>query len=337
MALDLDALIAPVSEDDPAGPDLAYDNARIEIEQTFETEVSIDASGVIAEASDVDWRGVIDKIAAQSRQTKDIWLPIYLCRAGALSGSLETVEIGAKYLAGVLEAYWPTLHPQLDEYGFQGRKGPCDSLTGTPQFIGPLRRINLLRHPRLGEYSGADFERFRAGGEREEGYGMFRAALEDVGEDGLREIVGRVDAIHEAIKRADTTLTANAEDGGGTNFRPTYDALTQIKRSVEAFLTTAPDENEEAAQGDEAAPAQGGPSGGERLSGRIESREDVVRALDALSDYYRRREPAHPAPILLQRAREWVDLDFMEILRDIAPGGVEEARTVLQSRRQRDE
>ncbi|MDB5447574.1 MAG: type secretion-associated protein ImpA family, partial [Phenylobacterium sp.] len=327
MALDLEQLIAPVSEDEPAGPDLAYDNDRMEIEQTFEIEVSIDASGVAAEIGEVDWRRVIDKIAAQSRQTKDIWLPVYLCRAGARSGSLETVEIGAQYLAALLEDFWPTLHPQLDEYGFQGRKGPCDSLTGIPQFLGPLRRITLLRHARLGDYSGADFERFRAGGEAEEGYGMFRAALEDVGEDGLREILGRVDTISEAIKRADTVLTANAEDGGGTNFRPTYVALTQIKRSVEAFLTSAPQAEPEA-ETEEGAAADGAPrSGGERLSGRIESRDDVVRALDALSDYYRRREPAHPAPILLQRAREWVSLDFMQILADIAPAGVDEART----------
>ena len=45
MALDLDKLLAPVSEDDPVGPDSAYDAGRQEIEQAFETSISIDSSG----------------------------------------------------------------------------------------------------------------------------------------------------------------------------------------------------------------------------------------------------------------------------------------------------
>ncbi len=333
MALDLDQLLAPVSEDEPSGPDLAYDSGRQEIEQAFETSISIDSSGAEAQASDVDWRRIIDSIATQSAQTKDVWLAVYLCRAGALSGNLETVEIGAKYLAGLLETYWPSVHPQLEEYGFQGRKGPCDSLAGLPQFINPLRRLKVLKHPRLGEYSGEDFERFRANGEDEDGYGMFRAALEDVGQDGLDEIAARLDAILDGVKRADLVLTSNADDGGATNFQPTYDALAQLKRAVLAFGSTPvaeEPEDEEAASG--AAPER---SGG-KLSGRVENREDVARALEAIADYYRRKEPTHPMLMLLQRANDWITMSFIGILEDIAPSGLDEARNVLQSRARRE-
>jgi type VI secretion system protein ImpA len=336
MALDPSRLVAPVSDDDPTGPDLAYDPQRYEIEQAFETEVSIDASGVEAQASDVDWRAVIAKIGEQSARTKDIWLAVYLCRAGARVGDLETVETGAKYLAGLLETYWPSLHPRLEDYGFQGRKGPCDSLTGNSQFIQPLRRITLIRHPRLGDYSIDDFERFRLGGETEEGYGMFRAALEDVSQDGLEEIIQRLNTIEDSLRRVDLTLTANADDGGSTNFRATYEALGQMRRGVQAFvLNPAVSENgEPTPEPDVASPSF---SNSAPLGARIETRDDVVRALEALGDYYRRREPGHPILTLLQRAREWVGLDFMAILEDIAPGSVDEARNVLQSRKHREQ
>lgn len=332
MALDVDKLLAPVSEDEPAGPDLAYDAGRQEIEQAFETSISIDSSGAEAGASEVDWRQVINNITAQAGQTKDVWLAVYLARAGAMSGDMETVETGVKYLAGLLEQYWPSVHPQLEEYGFQGRKGPCDSLAGLPQFINPLRRMKILRHARLGEYSGADFERFRSSGDSEDGYGMFRAALEDVGQDGLDEIAVKLDSILDAIKRTDLVLTSNADDAGATNFQPTYDALSQMKRAVLAFgATPAPEEAAEGGGESEAAS-----SGGGKLSGRVENREDVARALEAIADYYRRKEPAHPMIMLLQRAREWISLDFIGILQDIAPGSLDEARNVLQSRAQRD-
>ena len=337
MALDLSRLLAPVSEEDPTGPDLAYDPARYEIEQAFETEVSIDASGIEAQASDIDWRTVIGKIVEQSERTKDIWLAVYLCRAGARSGQLETVETGARHLAGLLETYWPNLHPQLEDYGFQGRKGPCDSLAGVSQFIAPLRRITLLSHPRLGSYSSDDFERFRLGGESEAGYGMFRAALDDVGQEGLGEIIQRLSAIEDSLRRVDLALTANADDGGGTNFQATYEALGQMRRAVQAFAPNAnPSEIAEPTTPLDVASSsfsKAGPAAG----GRVETRDDVVRALDGLSDYYRRKEPGHPILTLLQRAREWVGLDFMAILEDIAPGSLDEARTVLQSRKQREQ
>ncbi|MGH1558792.1 ImpA family type VI secretion system protein [Caulobacter segnis] len=233
MALDLGRLLAPVSDEDPTGPDLAYDPARYEIEQAFETEVSIDASGVEASPSEVDWRAIVERIVEQSDRTKDLWLAAYLCRAGARAGQLDTVEVGAKTLSGLLEAYWPTVHPRLEEYGFQGRKGPCDSLVSQAQFIAPLRKITLINHPRLGRYSIDDFERFRLGGESEEGYGMFRAALEDLQGEGLGEIVARLNAIEDGLRRADLALTANADESGATNFKAAYEALGQMRRAVQ--------------------------------------------------------------------------------------------------------
>jgi type VI secretion system protein ImpA len=166
---------------------------------------------------------------------------------------------------------------------------------------------------------------------------MFRAALEDVSQDGLEEIVQRLNAIEDGLRRVDLTLTANADDGGSTNFRATYEALGQMRRAVQAFVARpAVSENGEPnAEPDVASPSFSNST--PALGARIETRDDVVRALEALSDYYRRREPGHPILTLLQRAREWVGLDFMAILEDIAPGSVEEARNVLQSRKHREQ
>lgn len=332
MALDLQTLLEPVPGDDPAGPDLSYDPERHQIEQVFEVQASLDTLDG-DEGPEIDWRDIVRMIGAQSERTKDVWLAVYLCRAGARWGSLETVELGAQYLAGLFEQYWEVVHPKLEEDGFQGRKGPCDSLTAGSQFLNPLRRTVLLEHPRFGRFTGADFERFRLGAESEDGYGPFRAALDAIGDEGLREAVGRIDNIEDGLRRADAVLTANAEGSTGTNFRPTYDVLAEIRRSVQSFAST-PAEDEEAQHQDEFSddPGAAAPQSGARLSGRVDSREDVIRALDAISDYYARREPTSPVPLVLQRARKWVHLDFLSVLQDIAPDSIEEARRILTSR-----
>ena len=335
MALDLETLLAPVSDESPAGEDLAYDPDRTEIEQAFERSVSVDITGAAETESDIDWRRIISLIEQQSARTKDIWLAVYLCRAGARSGDLPVLEVGAEFLAGLCERFWDAMHPSLEDYGFQGRKGPCESLANVGAFLGPLRRVVLLRHARLGAFTGADFERFRAGGESEDGYGMFRAVLAETPDADIVEIGTRLDAITAAIKRADGILDANAEGDTGANFSATYEAIAQIRRAVLSFAAAAPADDDGGAGEAESGSSDSG--GGPRISGRVESREDVIKALDSIADYYRRKEPVSPVPLALLRARNWVDADFMSVLADIAPDSLSDLRRVLQARPKEDE
>ncbi len=49
-------------------------------------------------------------------------------------------------------------------------------------------------------------------------------------------------------------------------------------------------------------------------------------------DYYSKHEPGSPIPIVLERAKGWVNMDFLSILNDINPAGAEEAKKVLAKR-----
>ena len=337
MAFDVDALLEPISEDSPAGEDLSYDSGRYELEQAFETSVSIDASGEEAAAEEVDWRRILASIEEQFGRSKDIWLAVYLCRAGARSGSLETVEAGAEALAGLMERYWDTVHPTLDELGLPGRKAPCDALARRAEFLAPLERAPILRHPRLGSFGGGDFERFRTEAEAADGYGLFRAALEDSPPEDLTEAVERLDRIEAAIRRADAVFTTNAAGEPSPNYAPTYETLSMLKRAVRSFMTGPTADADEAGEASgSASGSASNSSGGGRLSGKVDSREDVLTALDAIGDYYRRREPGSPVPIVLQRARAWVNADFLSVLKDIAPEALDPVRAVLARREDLD-
>ena len=318
--MNVEVLLAPVPGDDPAGPDLADDTVRQEIELAFEDE-----------ASTVDWRRVTALIADQSAQTKDVWLAVYLARAGALSGKLDVVVSGTQMLAGLFETYWDTVHPKLDDYGFQGRKGPCESLARIGPFLGPLRRIPLVDHPRLGTYSGADLQRFEQEGDTAEGFGMFRHAVRETETEALQGAIDALDAVREALRRVDAVLTARADGDTGTDFKPAYEAIEGIRRALAPYAGLSPVQ-EDAAPAEMAAVAE--VPAGPALSGRVNSRDDVVKAIDAIAEYYQKREPASPVPVALRRVRSWVTMDFMAILKDIAPNSVSEAGTVLLQRQE---
>jgi type VI secretion system protein ImpA len=54
-------------------------------------------------------------------------------------------------------------------------------------------------------------------------------------------------------------------------------------------------------------------------SGAIQSRQDVVRVLDRICEYYARTEPSSPLPLLLRRAQRLAEMDFLQIVDELTP------------------
>jgi type VI secretion system ImpA family protein len=334
--VNVEALVAPLSDEEgaKAGPDLGYSDARSAIEAPFQ----LDANG--GEVETGAWRDSIKAIVAQAEETRDLWLAVYLARAGAKAGDLQVVADGAEMLAGLLEGLWDEVHPTLEEADFVGRKTPCDSLTKIREFLAPLKRVTVFEH-RQGKVSGEDLERFAVEGGGAEGYAQFRGAIDSNDPERKAEVtdafaaaVAKLDAIRDALQRADAVLVAHAGSDTGTNFTPTYEALASLRSAVAPYAGIA-DEADSDYDGDSAhsgEPSRAASAGGPALSGTVNSREDVLRAIDAITDYYKAREPGSPVPVLMRRARHWVGMDFLQVLDDLVPDSIADAKRVLVSK-----
>ena len=107
---------------------------------------------------------------------------------------------------------------------------------------------------------------------------------------------------------------------------PLVKLLNQIIKRLDGALgTTSVDEtggDTAEAGGDESAPRVGGAIGG------ISSPNDVQNALDRIIAYYARYEPSSPVPILLTRAKRLVNADFLTIVKDMAPNGVDNVNLI---------
>ncbi len=66
--------------------------------------------------------------------------------------------------------------------------------------------------------------------------------------------------------------------------------------------------------------------------GAIHSRQDAIRALEAVANYFRRNEPGSPVPLLVERAKRMISMDFLELLADLAPEALEQARRAIEGR-----
>jgi type VI secretion system protein ImpA len=63
-------------------------------------------------------------------------------------------------------------------------------------------------------------------------------------------------------------------------------------------------------------------------AGAMRSRDDAIRLLDMVCQYLERNEPTNPAPLLIRRAKRLMTMDFMEIIRDLAPDGLTQIQTI---------
>ena len=61
----------------------------------------------------------------------------------------------------------------------------------------------------------------------------------------------------------------------------------------------------------------------------INNREAAIAALEEIEDYFIKNEPSSPIPFMLQRAKGMVDKDFISLMEDLAPDGINQAEMVL--------
>ena len=62
------------------------------------------------------------------------------------------------------------------------------------------------------------------------------------------------------------------------------------------------------------------------VPGQIRTREDAIRSLDAVSEFFRRSEPSSPVPMFVDRAKRLIARDFLEVLADLAPDSLAEVK-----------
>lgn len=325
-------LLQALSDAAPCGDDLEYDSQFLAMEQAGHGKPEQQYGDTVIPAKPPDWPAVLELANGLAERTRDIRVAVWRLRAGArLRGWAGAVE-GLQLLDGLLTLHWDHVHPQLDASDGNNpllRLSALSPLTpqespypGPPLVLGDLREARLLASDR-GSPLIRDIELGLHAAEPLAGElvptesGIVAAVAALLAQSA--ELAPQMQAGLQALDGIVATLFSRLPSADLPDLTQLRKLLAAVARAADLALGNTPADS--AADGGAPAPS---PVTAPSAPGTINSREDVSRTIDRLCDWLERHEPSHPAPLLLRRAQRLMTMNFMEIIRDMAPDGADQ-------------
>lgn len=353
--LDVESLLAPVSADAPCGENLEYDPDYAAMEQAAAGTPEQQFGKTIIPGEEPDWKEVRAKAIHLLAKSKDLRIALYLVRSATNMDGLPGLADGLAIMSGLVEQHWPAVHPQLDPDDDNDptlRINTIAGLTDPSTTLRGVREAMLVRSKAFGRFSYRDIlvaagELPPLAGEGKPEQSSLDGAFADCDGPELKSTATEVNRALELTRTLEQAVSLQV----GVSQAPPLDPLSDLLAAMAKLLTQKlaargllDDESESApatasssgsngnAAGDGNAAASGAnghkASAPMSLTGDISSREDVIRALDKICDYYKRYEPSSPVPLFLNRAKRLASKSFLEILRDLTPDAVNQALAI---------
>jgi type VI secretion system protein ImpA len=338
--LDIESLLQPVSEAEPTGANLEYDPSYAAFEQAAREKPEQQYGATIIPAEPPNWREVRQLGMDLITRSKDLRVGCTLALGLLETEGLPGFTDGLALTRGYLERYWPTVHPQLDPEDDNDptvRVNTVSSLTDQGTTVKALRTTPIVSARLVGRFSLRDIEIAKGeipppAGEEPVKSATIDAAFNEVDLEELRtntnaarEGLEHIEAIESVITQQVGAARAVSLELLRNTLRDVYVVLEQNLQRRDVVAEVVPEGA--VVKGEDGAPA----AAAGRLTGEIQSREDVVKALEKICQYYARNEPSSPLPLLLTRAKRLASKSFLEIVQDLTPDALAQIQALAGS------
>jgi type VI secretion system protein ImpA len=273
-----------------------------------------------------NWQAIRDLSIAALAKTRDFrplaHLGAAVLRTDGVAAFTDTLKVGSAWL----ETYWASVHPKVDE-GVIFRQNALNCFADRAAIVEGLRRAPLVSSRQHGKVSLRDCD-IAAGhvvaGEKDvrSDEARIAAAFGTAPLEDLERLRDSVAAAAAALEKINETMRTEAGVEAAADFDPLSAQLAKVTHVVQSQLALRPDGGGGEAPGADAA------AGATGVVGAVRSREDAIRALDAVANFFRKAEPSSPIPLFVERAKRLVSKSFLEVLADVVPDAVPQVRAV---------
>jgi len=343
--LDFEALLAPISEENPAGEDLREDfspeslfylfkdlrsNARAEERNHVPDSESSEIPGYD------HWRKLMKSVPkAIAKTSKDLDFAVWLTEALVRLHGFEGLHQGLQLMNGLIETFWDTLHPMPDEDGIETRLG---SLSGfAPAISQSVNCIPLFKSAEGKDYSNwsyqqaIDVEKLTDPSSKNHRISSGAAILSEVElaakrkpEEELRELLGIVAdsqaQLQQLDKQLDTLCQARNEDNP-VILAELRNTLESINFTVNKFIPEPVLEVEQLEDTSDNRDNIANDGLSFNANSLISNRQNAFDTLAQVAEFFRNTEPHSPISYAIEKIVNWGNMSLPELVNELILDG----------------
>src|SRR5215472_3297321 len=335
-----EGLLNPIPGENPSGQDLRYDPVYDKIREARRADKEIQLS---EEASKRDvWGGAVKKAdfplviklatEALSKRTKDLQIAAWLAEALLVQEKIPGLIQGLALVRGLIDNFWDTVHPQIEDGDLEMRIGPIDWV-GSRLDI-QVRRVPLTKNKldwfKFQESRKVPYEsearedeakmaaRQAALGEKKCTPEEFEEGVKAGGDAFYSKLTGDLVSAIEAAQALEG-LSDEKFGRDAPSFANLKKALEDLQDAVREYWKPQEEEIpepqvEEGGEPETAEVVEQAPTSAAAARKRGTATEepadaeDALRRLVALARFLRQANPGNPVPYMILRGLRWGEL-----------------------------
>ncbi len=345
--IDLEALLAPISDEMPTGGDVRLNPSPMSAYQQVKTARNAaremerkNAAGADLGSPDEEWRKVFEFAAKILRQeSKDLEVACWYAEALLRRQGFQGLRDGFKLLDGLIERYWDQLYPVPDEDGLETKVAPFTGLNGAGQegvLIPAIRTARITQGNSAGPFAywqcqkALATQRIQDVDNREKEFSKLGFSIGDIEKainessseymTNLRDDLTDAIALYRQIgQRLDAFCGTYDAPPTSLVISTLGDCLTVVKHLGQnkfPVVELAPTDPTAADDGATSAAPTPPSVGG---VGPLASREQAFKQLLEIAEFFRKREPHSPISYVLEKAVKWGNMPLSELMRELIP------------------
>lgn len=337
--MNIDEILAPISPENPCGENLEYDADFQAMGQASQGKAEQQFGDTIIPAEPADWN-TVEKLATRLLgRTKDLRIMLALTHAWTRRRGLSGYADGLLLVEQALSRYWEPLYPRLEEYGETDPFYRINALAGLgdkSDLTFALRNASLLRS-NGDEISLRDAQALLDGSKTEcPDYPGGRPRLIDELARGGQPGTEAVFLINERLLAIRDRLVGHLGESGVPEMEQLLKTVGLVASACQMTDISTLLPGAEASVEQSATPPTAAVAPVQQVtdwrSVQVTSRADAQLMLEKAKQYFAQYEPSHPAPLMIERVQRLSELNFMDIIRDLAPDGVNQLENIFGRR-----
>lgn len=344
MALiDIEILLQPISEEQPAGTDQSASPQYLQIIEAMREDDPFIQRESWEEVRVADWvkvQSLCEELL--ETKTKDLQLAVWLTEALFRSHGLEGLYEGLLLTHGLCHYYWEQYYPQLEDPNLLYRR--TNILT---KFFNKLDE--KLRHLPLTQPQDTELSSYRWSDyldashvDRLEGPDkqaaltqgratteLFSASLRNTPDSFYILLAEHLTLVIDALGQLEATVREQCEAlrpmleepaDADISFAQGREALQLLQQYIHRICSDRGIGKAETLSTEETQQVESGVDTiavGVSTATTLQSRDDAYRALERIADFLERIEPHSPVPYLLRRAVKWGQMSAQELFHEL--------------------